>query len=419
MGVGILGTSPVHFVKNSPFHRPSANVVVSVSGNFVLLDSPRVGELASSGATAQLSSDFYPVTDVEALATISTGRAPSEHGLINSANPRTHLAVDGIADVLSKEFNGESIIVSASSEPGNRFPFCPKGADSSSCVRVADSVARTSWEQLTEALGDFVAFDRETNQLVVTLETRSVRFSVHDSVVSPLLEEIKYLSVLPKTLREAMHSRTQDASPDFYSVSISSWRQVKNTLVGDRLVAATKLLDASIGAFFSSMSELYDNELVGELILFPDTYTQTASSVVAERLSHVEAAIYSILGSETLVLPMTPVSLSVDLGDELIEKLCSRLNEVVASEEFDIECIGYDSSISLLSIRELIRSTEKVEALAVEPTQVDEFQVVLWLSIILISTLFFAVWALANMENKRDTLLYSKFNPNWQHRKNQ
>jgi len=45
------------------------------------------------------------------------------------------------------------------------------------------------------------------------------------------------------------------------------------------------------------------------------------------------------------------------------------------------------------------------------------FQIVLWISILLALTLISAVWSLATMQFKKDTMLYSSFNPNWEDRK--
>jgi hypothetical protein len=48
---------------------------------------------------------------------------------------------------------------------------------------------------------------------------------------------------------------------------------------------------------------------------------------------------------------------------------------------------------------------------------VFRYQIVLWLSILLALAVIFAAYALAFMTFKKDTLLYSTFNPNWEDRK--
>jgi hypothetical protein len=45
------------------------------------------------------------------------------------------------------------------------------------------------------------------------------------------------------------------------------------------------------------------------------------------------------------------------------------------------------------------------------------FQIILWISILLALTLLGSVCALARMQFKKDTMLYSSFNPNWEDRK--
>lgn len=48
---------------------------------------------------------------------------------------------------------------------------------------------------------------------------------------------------------------------------------------------------------------------------------------------------------------------------------------------------------------------------------VQRYQIVLWFSILFAFILFGAVYTLATMSFKKDTMLYSSFNPNWEERK--
>jgi uncharacterized membrane protein YukC len=47
----------------------------------------------------------------------------------------------------------------------------------------------------------------------------------------------------------------------------------------------------------------------------------------------------------------------------------------------------------------------------VTDSDVQLYQISLWLTVALILALFFAVYALAFMENKKDSILYTRFNP--------
>jgi len=48
---------------------------------------------------------------------------------------------------------------------------------------------------------------------------------------------------------------------------------------------------------------------------------------------------------------------------------------------------------------------------------IERYQIVLWTSIMLVLTLLAAIWGLLTMKFKKDTMLYSTFNPAWEDRK--
>jgi len=54
---------------------------------------------------------------------------------------------------------------------------------------------------------------------------------------------------------------------------------------------------------------------------------------------------------------------------------------------------------------------------ATTANDVQRYQIVLWMSVIMAFALFWIVYATISMSFKKDTLLYGTFNPNWEDRK--
>jgi hypothetical protein len=48
---------------------------------------------------------------------------------------------------------------------------------------------------------------------------------------------------------------------------------------------------------------------------------------------------------------------------------------------------------------------------------IQRYQIALWISVLLVVIALSAVYSLAFMDFKKDTILYSSFNPNWEERK--
>ncbi len=71
---------------------------------------------------------------------------------------------------------------------------------------------------------------------------------------------------------------------------------------------------------------------------------------------------------------------------------------------------------STLSTSSLSSSTSN--STVVTMNDIGRYQIALWTTVLLIVTVIATVYSLMYMDLKRDTLLYSKFNPNWAGRKN-
>ena len=61
--------------------------------------------------------------------------------------------------------------------------------------------------------------------------------------------------------------------------------------------------------------------------------------------------------------------------------------------------------------------TTKPDNTPVTDADIAIYQIVLWTSILLVLVVAGVVYGLLGMENKRDSMLYSRFNPNWADRK--
>lgn len=134
-----FGVLPPHtdspsFVQTSFFKRARANLVLSIMsvGSSLLQasdDLPNLRALAAKSGvkSLDLSESAFPHTDVATLASIATGRSPSEHGIVGCewqdsqgetvkaySSPQSASYRANVADILGQSFRGQSLTVSFS-----------------------------------------------------------------------------------------------------------------------------------------------------------------------------------------------------------------------------------------------------------------------------------------------------------------
>ena len=110
-----------------------------------------------------------------------------------------------------------------------------------------------------------------------------------------------------------------------------------------------------------------------------------------------------------------------------VDKVCAKLNKDLAPLKYSAYC---PSTVAGHMLVESASSIPKRTLAAGEPSgdanpdyyfptddEIGRYQIALWLSIIMTLIAIGAIYSLAYMPFKKDTMLYSSFNPNWEDRK--
>jgi len=220
------------------------------------------------------------------------------------------------------------------------------------------------------------------------------------------LYELLYLDHLISDMSSL--SSVSDDVPDFIAFSFASFSNLLLAYEPNSKVVrkAAAILDLAIPSIMSRVNEVYNGRVVTELVLLSSSSVlpRDPSPALREQISRF------LPGEEGYGTYFPSFYVSNAYGNTICQLLSGDLrtygyeaycpDSFIATKQFStILTTGYNSNSS--------SST----------TTVMHYQITLWISILLVLMVLFAVYSLAFMSFKKDTLLYSTFNPNWEERK--
>ena len=175
---------------------------------------------------------------------------------------------------------------------------------------------------------------------------------------------------------------------------------------------AQQLLDQALPALVDRFAALYSESLVAQLVVLGAARSALTPSVRAavERVLPTEAsdeffpAIYAARPGVDVASVCT--ALRLEFSEEAVVRVECRPSTEMQGASF----VSTDAHAHLMQ-------TGSSTTAAPTDSDIAIYQIVLWSSIGLAGALVLAINLLAGMENKRDTMLYSRFNPNWADRK--
>jgi hypothetical protein len=196
-----------------------------------------------------------------------------------------------------------------------------------------------------------------------------------------------------------------DDVPDFYAVTFTSMTGLieKYGRNSPQVEAGARLFDATLPQVVSKFQSLYPNRLVTEVVLMGSSQANDAS-VVAEvnaLFPQVNAAAYY-------------PNIYLDKSSKDVAKTCEHMASKLNTKNIAVYC----PAVNLYSFSLMSSSTDN-STNSTSPTQqqIETYQIVVWWSIGAAFVTVWAVYVLGWMAFKKDTFLYSTFNPNWEDRK--
>jgi hypothetical protein len=457
----VLGVKPVHantalpFVKASPLHKARANLIVAVEtlGEESLSNHAmsNLQKLRNEHHSFKLTGQSYPHSAVTVSATLATGQSPARHGIVGEgwftaagekqfaySSAATAAAVGNVADIVSQSFDGRSLTVSACSKPAlaaahavhprlraahptwHNIAFSMKGHQFASLYPSAQTHLELSFSDIvhvlrSEGLPKLVASAQmkynKDNTLTVTVGDASATFHLDVEESMALFAELAFADHLLYQLRHApaLSALVADNAPDAFALTFASLKGLRNKFgaASAEVKVAMRLLDQAVPALVDRFAALYNDRLVAEIVVLGGERQPFSANVIAtlERVMPTEV-------SDAFFPAVYASQSGVD-----VQAVCAALRtEFSGNKEARVVC--QEQKASFLSTGEQLFQTAAATA-AAAPSEADiaTYQIVLWSSVGLVLALALAINLLCSMENKQDTMLYSRFNPNWADRK--
>jgi len=257
---------------------------------------------------------------------------------------------------------------------------------------------------------------------------QSTTYDLHVDQDLQFLSELQTAYTLGRTLSSSSaQGLVQDDVPDSYAITFSTYTGLieKYGRSSAEAAAGLHILDNAVPMLLETFSNLYPDRLLAQVVLM-GSHPSTKASVdrrnlfaevqklvpTVKNIAETFPVVYLQAGSESAHICK---SVSMHIKDPSYQVFCpaSQLVSALfnANERNQHSFVDKQDSSVKTNAAVLTATTENSE-------DVEVYQIVLWLSIIMFFVTLAAAYSLAGMSFKRDPLLYSTFNPKWENRKN-
>jgi len=272
-----------------------------------------------------------------------------------------------------------------------------------------------------------LSYSSQTNTVTVTYpidnQDHTVTFHLNNQEVLELFVELMYAEKLNSLISSSFSSLVNDDYPDSYTFTLASLTKIleKYGRSSPEFLSSLYLVDAAVGKIVSQMSSLYPERAVIEIVLLGSH----PSSRVPLDIRTVSNQLNRLLPQQSDLTHYYP-NLYVDSdsnnnnnnnNNNDVSNICHILSIEMEQSGVEVFCPSYSES-SLLATSELLGvHTMATTSYNSSTIRIANYQITLWISITLVLTVLAVIYSLAFMSFKKDTLLYSTFNPNWEERK--
>jgi len=209
-----------------------------------------------------------------------------------------------------------------------------------------------------------------------------------------------------------------DNNPDLYTLTVASTTVLVEKYGRDsqEVRAALNLLDAALPKIVKKFSSLYAAPITAQIVLLGSH----PSSLQSADIRDVLEAIDHVMPSQGLKEFFPSLYLENAKAIRLCESESESLNLAVKPFGFSVYCPWMPDarrSLSTFTAMSLFQQQNTSNSTGVTQEEVQNYQICLWMSILIAFILLWIVYETAAMNFKKDTLLYGTFNPNWEDRK--
>jgi len=209
-----------------------------------------------------------------------------------------------------------------------------------------------------------------------------------------------------------LHALVEDDTPDMFSLTFSSLTGLieKYGRESPEVNGAVHLIDAALPKLVQSFSSLYPGRMATEVVLLG------SHDSVLQAVDHraVVDHIHQLMPSQKGVMEFFPYLYVDPAHAPQLSQVCDVMSLKLQEQGFSVYCPQAQSAFA-----PAVRfSTFAVGAPgnSTFPTynEINLYQIELWVSLAGVFVVGWAVYTIGWMTFKKDTLLYSTFNPNWE-----
>lgn len=421
LGTPILNdeASRTSFPISSVFNKPTANLLFVIDG----IESDYGQQLLQvQGQKLKINKIAYPEDTIASLTTIASGQTPSAHGIVGGSwrhKGRTLYAystvqsrIANFIDVLSQSFVGESLTLSVSGDFQSSAAFAIHkdiqeemdswnnnafywNADSNRFDSIFGSSLGASL-QLSRAAIVSLASQRNNVQLFDLKSQEDFLFFAElemiQSVVATLSSDAK-LSAL-----------VADSTPDAFTFVFSSLKGLvaKYGPTSPQATTAAALLNELISEIVENANTLYNGKLATEiLVLAPSAYDSMKADPVRQI---VFSAVQSQVVSKEVFDAFFP-SIYVKEGVDA-DRLCDTVSSKLPAG-YSAQC-NTGSEYATFGLLKDSNGTNDTNTTNNSTSNSDaaEYQIVLWMSVLLILVLAAIIYGMCTLSEGDDSLLY-------------
>jgi hypothetical protein len=464
------------YIKSNFFSRPMANLLIELDsiGDDLITDpnigiklnyltSLRYGEI--NGFPMNVVETSYPVNYLSLATSLISGRKPSQHGIVGKmwkdadgsiirgySSKDSWSQVPSLLDIIHETFHGKSLIVSLSGDEQSakvnsvnpRFRkssnqdhiayFRPNELDfkvSSGNVIIKNTLGEltarhirflfeSTQDSILNLLRNHAGVDIVYNEGIISLHYTSKDGTRQEARFDPslpedmrLFSELQSSYSLVKVLRSPdVAPLIHDDSPDFFSISFKAINSLteKYGQHSTQVIGALHLLDSTIPILFDRFSTLYPNRLLSEIVLLGSHH----STLSVENSQRKE--LISLFNRQDVFADLFP---SLYIPREMDRTFSSELERIgfeVFSLPSNAKLVSHAAPVFVYFTEDAAPVYQSAQSGNVTSAEIAKYQIALWTSVLLIFVTVFAVYSLAFMSFKKDTLIYSTFNPKWETR---
>jgi hypothetical protein len=366
----VMGTQPFNvmasregFPKGNLFNKPKAAFLVTLDsvdpGTFTKYST------AKDYKRVDITTTSYPANAYSMASNIATGTEPSTHGIVgeswempNGDKVGAHTPEEGtslaanLADILTQEWNGQSLTVSASAYS----PLAAAFATHPHLVRsnnYALSLNDGKFDSVYGQGSNVFTLDDATLQLIlkspafysflgaklsgsaINVGSTSATFDINALADYTLFAELGFVYNFLRKLETDSNliALIDDSTPDFYSFAFASLKSIKAKygVNSDNFAVAVMMVDSAVQRSFAKLDKFYKGRTVSAVACL-DTQT-----VVSDNVKQIvyNTAKNAFQNQEDFELHFP--SLYVQNGD--VDNVCANLKAAL-SNEASVHCFA-------------------------------------------------------------------------------